>query len=54
MVAELLSQRGTIMICGSVAMQKEILEVLENICKNQLNKPLHHFQNRGQLRMDCY
>ncbi|MFJ1430186.1 PepSY domain-containing protein [Capnocytophaga canimorsus] len=54
LVAELLSQRGTIMICGSVAMQKEILEVLENICKNQLNKPLHHFQNRGQLRMDCY
>ncbi|MEQ9439328.1 MAG: PepSY domain-containing protein [Cyclobacteriaceae bacterium] len=46
--------KGTIMICGSVAMQKEVISVLEHICSNHNNKPLSYYQNRNQLKMDCY
>lgn len=53
-VAQLLAEGGVIMICGSVAMQKGVLQALEGICQNHLQKPLHYFQNRQQLRMDCY
>ncbi|MDO4228203.1 MAG: PepSY domain-containing protein [Capnocytophaga sp.] len=52
--ANLLKNNGVIMICGSVAMQKGVTEVLEEICKKHLQKPLSYFQNRKQFRMDCY
>ncbi|MFD0963951.1 PepSY domain-containing protein [Pseudofulvibacter geojedonensis] len=52
--AELLENKGVIMICGSVAMQKEVLKVLDSICKEELKKPLSYYENKGQLLMDCY
>ncbi len=42
------------MICGSVAMQREVLEVLEDIAQNILNKPLSDFEHNEQLKLDCY
>ena len=52
--AELLKNKGIIMICGSVAMEKAVTEVLEAICREHLEKPLSYFQNKGQIKTDCY
>ncbi len=52
--ATLLENNGVVMICGSVAMQKGVIEILESICQKHLHKPLSYFQNKKQIRMDCY
>jgi sulfite reductase (NADPH) flavoprotein alpha-component len=54
LIAETLQNKGVIMICGSLAMQKGVLSVLEHICSNFNNKPLSFYQNNQQLKMDCY
>ena len=53
-VAKILSEDGNIMICGSLTMQQGVLEVLEQIAQEELNRPLSDFENNGQLAMDCY
>lgn len=53
-IAETLQNNGVIMICGSLAMQKGVLGVLEKICATYNKKPLGYYQNRQQLKMDCY
>lgn len=53
-IAQILREGGVLMLCGSVAMQNDVLKVLEEITKTQLQQSLYHFQNRGQLLMDCY
>ncbi|MBD3581783.1 PepSY domain-containing protein [Flavobacterium selenitireducens] len=53
-VAELLKSGGQILICGSLPMQNNVLELLTGICENELKKPLSHFQSSGQVKMDCY
>jgi len=53
-IATSLNNKAIFMICGSVIMQKEVIETLNEICTEKLNKPLSHFQNKGQLLMDCY
>jgi len=45
---------GSIYICGSLAMQNEVLNVLETISKTHLNKSLSEFEGTEQLKMDCY
>lgn len=52
--ATLLQNHGVVMICGSVTMQKGVTEILEKICQQHLHKPLSYFQNKKQIRMDCY
>ena len=48
-------QNGTsIMICGSIAMGQEVLAQIAVICKgNDLNE-IGHYQENGQIKMDCY
>lgn len=53
-IAELLNKGGYVMICGSIAMQREVMNELKTICSTYLNKDLSHFQNRKQIMMDCY
>ncbi|WP_108803565.1 PepSY domain-containing protein [Aquimarina sp. Aq107] len=53
-IVDVLQKDGLIMICGSVNMQDEVLDVLESIIKNKLNTPLSTFQKNKQIRMDCY
>ncbi|MEM9884839.1 MAG: PepSY domain-containing protein [Bacteroidota bacterium] len=43
-----------IYLCGSIAMQNGVLELLENIVQARNARPLSYFQNKGQIRMDCY
>jgi sulfite reductase (NADPH) flavoprotein alpha-component len=42
------------MLCGSLAMQNEVLDVLEEITSTYLNRPLSDFENQQQILMDCY
>ncbi|MDO6490644.1 MULTISPECIES: PepSY domain-containing protein [unclassified Cellulophaga] len=53
-VAQLINNKGYILICGSIGMQKEVTTVLDTICKNHLKKPLSYYQNKGHILMDCY
>lgn len=53
-LAQTLYHGGIIMICGSLAMQKGVLNALESICVTYNNKPLSYYQNNQQLKMDCY
>ncbi|MDW7694487.1 PepSY domain-containing protein [Flammeovirgaceae bacterium SG7u.111] len=53
-IAQTLREKGVIMICGSIAMQKEVIAHLEKICLIINQKSLSYYQNRNQLRMDCY
>ena len=52
--AQLLQNKGVIMICGSMAMLKAVKETLERICQDHLHCSLSEFENRGQLKTDCY
>lgn len=51
---EVLKKNGCIMICGSITMQKEVLQTLKQLCHNYLDKDLSHYQNQRQIKMDCY
>ncbi|WP_179320125.1 PepSY domain-containing protein [Winogradskyella helgolandensis] len=53
-IAKHFQQNGVVMICGAIAMQSRVLEVLNNITTEQLNKPLSAFESNGQIKMDCY
>lgn len=52
-IASVLQDGGTIMICGSLAMQNQVLALLDSIAA-KLGQPLSHFQSNGQIKMDCY
>lgn len=54
MVADALARGAVVYICGSVAMQKDVTETLDSLCREQLQKPLSDFQNNKQIRLDCY
>ncbi len=51
---EVLKDKGCIMICGSIAMQKEVIKELQQICTDNLSKDFSYYQNRKQIKMDCY
>ncbi|MEM9916732.1 MAG: PepSY domain-containing protein [Bacteroidota bacterium] len=53
-VAERLQSGGVVMICGSISMQNDVLELLEQISQQHLHQPLDVFVDRGQILMDCY
>jgi len=53
-ISNSLNNKAVIMICGSVSMQKGVLEVLDQICQEKVNKPFSYYENKGQLLMDCY
>ncbi|MDH7914101.1 PepSY domain-containing protein [Winogradskyella sp. SYSU M77433] len=53
-MANHLRHGGKIMICGSIAMQNRVLEVINDITTKHLEAPLCTFENNGQLAMDCY
>ena len=53
-VATTLKNGGVIMLCGSLSMQQNILELLESICQQYHNKSVSYYQSHNQLLMDCY
>ncbi len=52
--ADLLSQGGVIMICGSLSMHKDVEMVLEKICRDTNNSALKHYVENRQILTDCY
>lgn len=54
LVTGLLKRGGIIMICGSISMQTEVTKLLNKQCLESNLKPLSYYENRGQLKMDCY
>lgn len=53
-IAELLDEGGLIMICGSLAMQKDVEETINSICLDINTVGLEYYKAKGQLRVDCY
>ncbi len=53
-IAQKLESGAVFMICGSIAMQREVLEVLGEIVATVLQKQLSDFEHNEQLKMDCY
>jgi sulfite reductase (NADPH) flavoprotein alpha-component len=50
---DLLENNGVIMICGSLAMQKDVESTLDALLVEK-NKKLSDYKNKGQLLTDCY
>ncbi|MFD2941777.1 PepSY domain-containing protein [Flavobacterium notoginsengisoli] len=50
----LLKDNGVIMICGSLAMQKDVEAILNELCLSNKNKTLLEYKENGQLLTDCY
>lgn len=53
-VASTLQAGGVIMICGSLAMQKDLIELFEFICLEHHQKSVSFYQAHNQILMDCY
>ncbi|MCO5260487.1 MAG: PepSY domain-containing protein [Crocinitomicaceae bacterium] len=53
-ILQLLKNGGIIYICGSLAMEQSVLEILDQVARKYANKPLNHFQKKGLVKMDCY
>jgi sulfite reductase (NADPH) flavoprotein alpha-component len=53
-IAEAMKSDGVIMICGSLAMQKDVIEHLETIFKQSNNKEVSYYQSHNRILMDCY
>jgi sulfite reductase (NADPH) flavoprotein alpha-component len=51
---DLLQQGGVIMICGSLAMQKDVELILEKLCLEKNVKNLSEFKANRQILTDCY
>ncbi len=45
---------GTVMICGSLAMQHDVLDTLETLLKGNSSFNFKMLEANGQLKMDCY
>ena len=53
-VSKVLVTGGVLMLCGSLSMQRDVLAVLENICREAQLQDLEFYKDNGQVRMDCY
>ncbi|WP_299012298.1 PepSY domain-containing protein [uncultured Polaribacter sp.] len=53
-IIKALQQKSSILICGSLAMQKGVFEVLREMIKENLNTDLDKFLENGQIKTDCY
>ena len=53
-VATLLSNKGVLMLCGSLSMQQDVIALLDIICTEINGKGISFYQSHGQILMDCY
>lgn len=54
LIAEVLEERGVIMICGSLNMQEGVEAVLNEISQKCLNRSIDYFKDLGLVKADCY
>lgn len=53
-VLKTIQEDGIIMICGSLAMQHDVLDILEKLLAENSTIGLDELEHNGQLKMDCY
>lgn len=53
-LAKLIKHNSTLMICGSLAMKKGVLEALTTICSNHGLPTPQELEQSGFIRSDCY
>lgn len=53
-IIDSLDKGGYIMLCGSIAMQNTVMEVLYTGCKQYGKRPLHYYQQNNRILVDCY
>jgi sulfite reductase (NADPH) flavoprotein alpha-component len=53
-VINMLKNGGILMICGSLNMQKDIMELLETLCLEKNGESVSFYQSHGQILSDCY
>jgi sulfite reductase (NADPH) flavoprotein alpha-component len=51
---DLLAQGGVVMVCGSLAMQKDVESVLDALCLAKTTKSISDYKANGQVLTDCY
>jgi len=51
---QVLANNGVVMICGSLSMQKDVLDVLENICVKKDGSGIEAYESKGRILTDCY
>ncbi len=51
---QFLQSGGVVMLCGSLAMQKDVEAVLNSICMSQIGKDIAWYKMNGQVLADCY
>ncbi|MGA9637466.1 PepSY domain-containing protein [Flavobacterium sp.] len=51
---DLLKEGGTVMICGSLAMQHDVETILDAICQAEISTSLSDFKEKNQILTDCY
>ena len=54
LVLQTINTGGTIMICGSLAMQHDVLDVFENMLQDNELITFEAFEKSDQLKTDCY
>jgi len=54
LVTQVLRDKGTIMICGSLTMQKDVVAQISLACKEALQKDIQQYLDNGQIVSDCY
>lgn len=53
-IADVLANKGVIMLCGSLSMEKDVIALLAGICKERMGKEISYYQSCGQILSDCY
>lgn len=53
-IVETIKSNGVIMICGSLAMQRGLIQVLDAILMECFGKSSEYYVSNGSVRIDCY
>lgn len=53
-IANTLKNKGVIMLCGSLAMQEMVFEIVEEICRENNLKNIDFYKTNKQILSDCY
>ncbi|MBF6658425.1 PepSY domain-containing protein [Flavobacterium columnare] len=53
-IFQILEEEGVLMICGSLAMQKDIETLLENYALRNDTKKIDFYKSKEQILIDCY
>lgn len=53
-IIKTLEENGTVMICGSLSMQHDVLDIMEKVLKEKSGTSLDMLLHKQQLRLDCY